>query len=391
MATWNQVPVPGRKAGTSEVEALAIALAKAPPPRQRSALFRRRSLPEARQAFEERYGPANPRLVARAGRWREEVHRSGRRLLFLGGEHYPPLLAEIAVPPIALDVAGSADLSAAAVAIVGSRRATPYGISVAGELSAALAAAGFTVVSGLARGIDAAAHRGALRAGGRTVAVFGAGHRHLYPPEHRGLARRIAASGGLVSEFPPGTKPLPHHFPRRNRIIAGLCRATLVVEAALRSGSLVTARHALESDRDVLAVPGPVGSPTSAGCHELVRQGAALAASVEHVLEELGEAPIPPLKPLADGVGRTRSVPNASSTPPGAPRSAQPARTTLPEPGSHAARIRELLAGFPAGVDADSLIAGCGLPVPAALAAITELERLGLVRRFPGDYLKGCG
>ena len=399
MAKPNRDPVLTRSAEAPEVAALAIALATAPPPRVRSALFRERSLAEAQRAFEERYGSPEARLVERARRWREEARKCGRRLVLLGEANYPALLARIAVPPIALDVAGAADLAAPAVAIVGSRRATPYGISVAGELSGSLAAAGFTIVSGLARGVDAAAHRGALRAGGTTIAIFGAGHRHLYPSEHRGLARRIAVSGALVSEFPPEARPLPHHFPRRNRIIAGLCRATVVVEAALRSGSLSTARHALESDREVLAVPGPIGSPTSAGCHELVRQGAALAASVDHILEEIGEEGLPagkhdPAEEDGSGPAAAAGPESRPSAHPAAERQARPApsaRPALPQEGSDAARLRELLAGFPTGVDADSLIAGCGLPVPAALAAITELERRGLVRRFPGDYLKASG
>ncbi len=358
------------------VAALAIALAAAPSPRRRSALFREDSLAGAVRAFHERHGAPNAALAERARRWRADAAKAGRRLVFLGGPGYPPRLAEIATPPIVLDVAGALDLAAPSVAIVGSRRATPYGISQAERLGGGLAAAGLSVVSGLARGVDAAAHRAALAAPGATVAVLGSGHGRLYPPEHRGLADRIAAHGALVSEFPPDARPLRHHFPRRNRVIAGLTLGVVVVEAAARSGSLVTARHAVESDREVLAVPGPVGSPTSAGCHQLIRLGAVLVASVEHVLEEL-----PRLMPAAVGDpgegGPARSGPRVPA--PEAPRDPD------------AARILETLARFPSGTDVDTLVAHTGLAIPVALAGVSALERQGRLRRFPGDFVRVAG
>ena len=202
---------------------------------------------------------------------------------------YPALLREIVDPPIVLWLVGAAAcLSEPAVAIVGSRRATPAGIAVARRIGRGLAEAGLVVVSGLARGIDGAAHQGALDAGGRTVAILGCGADVVYPPEHASLAKRVAEAGALVSEFPPCTPPLPRHFPLRNRIISGLSRAVVVIEASDRSGSLITARAALDQGRDVLAVPGNVASGRYSGCHALIKDGAPLVETVEDVLNELG-------------------------------------------------------------------------------------------------------
>ncbi len=179
------------------------------------------------------------------------------------------------------------------IAVVGARAATAYGLRVARELARELAGQGFAVVSGLALGVDAAAHEGALEAGGATVAVFASGLDRVHPARHRGLAERIVAAGGtLVSEFPPGTPPLRGHFPRRNRLISGLSRAVVVVEARLRSGSLITARHALDQGREVLAVPGPVDAPTSAGTNELLRHGAAPLIDADDVRRVLGLPPV---------------------------------------------------------------------------------------------------
>lgn len=375
-------PAPDESADRLQ-EILEIALDDRPKPAERAAFFAECSAAEAVAAFRDRFGPATPEAAERARQWRRRAGEAGRSLLGLSGAGYPPLLAEIAVPPIALEAAASdpgvpALLAAPAVAIVGARRATPYGIGVAEALAAGLAEAGFTVVSGLARGVDAAAHRAALAAGGRTVAVLGSALDCLYPPEHRDLARRCAASGAVVTEFPPGTKPLPHHFPRRNRIIAGLSLATVVVEAAERSGSLSTARHAADSNREVFAVPGPIGAPLSAGCNALLRSGAGLVTGVEDILEELG---VPaPATASADPAAAPRAT-NSSPT-------QAAARPAPPEPGSPAAAVRETLRRFPAGVSFDDLLEQCRLPVPAALAAVSELERRRLVERFPGDFLR---
>lgn len=362
----NPISKPGTGPQALELQALAVALAERPSPGERAAFFRSRDLEAAVGSFRRRFGGPPRSLVEQAGRWRETAAAARRRLVFLGQPGYPPLLAEIAVPPIALEVAGDVDLAAPAVAIVGSRRATPYGIAIAERFAAGLAAAGLVVVSGLARGVDAAAHRAALRAGGRTVAILGSAHDHLYPPEHRELARDCSAYGAVLTEFSPGTRPLPHHFPRRNRIIAGLTLGTLVVEAAERSGSLATARHAVDSGREVFAVPGPVGSDTSAGCHALIRVGAALVTSVQDILEELGlPAPLPGKGSAAPGRG------------PGDPNI-----------GADAAHLLEMLRKQPSGMDLDTLLASANLAVPAALAAVSELERRGFVRRFPGDFLR---
>jgi DNA processing protein len=209
--------------------------------------------------------------------------------LIYGDPGYPPRLAEIVDPPIVLWAAGrSAALANPAVAIVGSRHASPAGLATARRLGRDLARAGLTVVSGLALGIDAAAHEGALDGGGQTVAVLGCGVDVVYPRQHGQLISRIRTSGCVVSELPPATPPLPRHFPLRNRVISGLSLVVVVVEAAERSGSLITARTALEQGRDVLAVPGPVVSGCHRGCHALIKDGAGLVETADDVLATLG-------------------------------------------------------------------------------------------------------
>lgn len=203
-------------------------------------------------------------------------------------EAYPPLLREIIDPPLALHVRG--DLSVLAhpcVAIVGSRRASPYGITASSRLARDLARAGVTVVSGLARGIDAAAHEAALDAGGRTAAILGTGIDVVYPRGNKRLFDRMARDGAVLTQFGPGTPPLREHFPIRNRIISGLCHATVIVEATSRSGSLITARTAAEQGRDVLAVPGSIFAAASEGTHRLIQYGAKLVHDVDDILEEL--------------------------------------------------------------------------------------------------------
>lgn len=201
---------------------------------------------------------------------------------------YPVLLKEIPDPPLALFVDGNPDvLSGSALAMVGSRNPTATGLDNAEAFAAHLAAQGLTIVSGLAAGIDTAAHRGALR-GGTTIAVLGCGVDVIYPQQNKALADEIASKGALVSEFSLGTQPAVAHFPQRNRIISGLAVGTLVVEAAIRSGSLITARLASEQGREVFAIPGSIHNPMAKGCHSLIRQGAKLVDSAAHVLEELG-------------------------------------------------------------------------------------------------------
>lgn len=222
-----------------------------------------------------------------ARRWTADATRFGYDLLSSADPRYPRPLIEIADPPLALWRVGTAGLDGRSVAIVGSRRATPSGLIIARQLSKDLVAHGFTVVSGLAQGVDGAAHEAALAAGGKTVAVLGTGVDVVYPGRHRALSRAIAEAGSLVSEFPPGSPPQAWHFPMRNRIISGLVEAVVVVEAAARSGSLITARLALEQGRDVLAVPGSVVEGRYSGCHALIRDGARLVESVDDILEEL--------------------------------------------------------------------------------------------------------
>jgi DNA processing protein len=235
------------------------------------------------------------RLGGREGRDPEGIERDlrwlagpGRTLLVADDPRYPPQLAAVPGMPPALFVEGDpALLAMPQVAIVGSRSATAAGRETAFDFAARLAAHGFAITSGLATGIDAAAHRGALVAGGVTIAVCGTGLDRTYPPEHRALAARITATGALVSEFPTGTPPAAHNFPQRNRLMSGLSRGVLVVEAAARSGSLITARHAAEQGRDVMAVPGSLHNPLARGCHRLIKDGAALVETVDDVLAAL--------------------------------------------------------------------------------------------------------
>lgn len=219
----------------------------------------------------------------------EKAKNSGIRVLDLNDKAYPASLRMIQDPPLVLYVRGSLGSDEPAVAMVGSRKATPYGLNVTQFLSKDLAAAGITIISGLARGIDAAAHNAALQAGGRTVAVMGSGLDVVYPSEHKLLSDRIAAQGAVVSEYPMGTPPNRENFPIRNRIISGLSAAVVVVEASLKSGSLITARMAMEQGREVLAVPGSIFNESSQGCHALIRDGATLVQNWKDVAGALPE------------------------------------------------------------------------------------------------------
>jgi DNA processing protein len=211
-----------------------------------------------------------------------------RHILTLDSDAYPDLLREIADPPPVLFVDGAVGLlNSPQLAIVGSRNPTPLGLETSRDFAHSLAASGLTITSGLALGVDAAAHAGALAAGGTTVAVTGTGLDRVYPASHRRLAHEIAAHGALVSEFPPGTPPRAGHFPRRNRIISGLSLGTLVTEAAPHSGSLITARLAAEQGREVFAMPGSIHNPLARGCHQLLRNGAKLVEEIYDIIEEL--------------------------------------------------------------------------------------------------------
>jgi DNA processing protein len=229
----------------------------------------------------------DPRGIAADERW---LAGDGRRLVTWGAPDYPPLLAGIADAPLVLFVEGAAEaLSLPQLAIVGSRSPTPLGRDTAMQFARQVVAAGLAVTSGLALGIDAAGHRGALQADGVTIAVLGCGLDRVYPRANAGLACEIVARGGaLVSDLPAGAAPLKQHFPRRNRIISGLSVGTLVVEAALQSGSLITARLAGEQGREVFAIPGSIHNPMARGCHRLIRQGAKLVETADDIFVELG-------------------------------------------------------------------------------------------------------
>jgi len=212
-----------------------------------------------------------------------------RYLITIEDSRYPPLLREISDPPVLLYVQGDVSLlSQWQLAVVGSRSSSPSGRNTAYDFSRYLAAGGLSVTSGLATGIDAAAHQGALAGGGKTIAVVATGLDRVYPAQHRELAHQIVQQGAMVSEYPLGTSPRPELFPRRNRIISGLSLGTLIVEAALKSGSLITARMAMEQAREVFAIPGSIHNPLSRGCHQLIREGAKLVETADDILEELG-------------------------------------------------------------------------------------------------------
>jgi DNA processing protein len=295
----------------------------------------------------------------------EAAARCRARLVLLGDPEYPASLRAIELPPPFLLIRGKlAREDALAVAIVGSRRGTPYGLRVAERLGADLGVRGVTVVSGLARGVDTAAHRGALGAGGRTLAVLGSGVDVVYPPENRRLAAEVVEAGALVSQFPMGTAPLPHHFPARNRVIAGLSLGTVVVEAAERSGALITARLAGELGREVYAVPGNVSSPGSLGANRLIQDGAKLVQSWEDVVAEW-----PPEWRRA-----LRVVPSPGTPP-------RPEAGEAIEPGERA--VFALLGDEPVAVDA--LVERSQLPSSQVSAGLMGLELRGLVRRLAGQ------
>lgn len=295
----------------------------------------------------------NDAAVAAALDW---ARMPGNHLVTLGDAAYPQALLTAADPPTLLYVKGDLTLlNRPALAIVGARAATRQGEANAEAFAAALAAAGFTIVSGLAAGCDAAAHRGALETAAATIAVIGTGCDRLYPARNADLARAIAAKGALVSEFPLGTPPLPANFPRRNRLIAGLARGCLVVEAAQQSGSLITARLAAEAGREVFAIPGSIHSPLSKGCHALIKQGAKLVESAQDILDELGGCAPPP-------------APNVRAAPTPASPTEDPVLVALGHDPC----------------DLDTLAARTGLPIEQLLARLTALELEGRLGPLPG-------
>ena len=284
---------------------------------------------------------------------------------------YPAPLREIPDAPEVLHVRGAlVREDALAVALVGSRRATPYGIGIAEDLAAGLASRGVTVVSGLARGIDSAAHRGALRAGGRTIAVLGCGVDVIYPPENRRLAEDIERRGALVSQFAPGTRPLAHHFPIRNRVIAGLAIGVVVVEAAEQSGALITARLAAELGREIMAVPGRVTSAQSRGAHALIKDGAALVEELEDVIEALPMRWRACLKPVVSVGQHERQAADHVQDPDGQ-------------------RLLGIVGAEP--ITIDEVIEKSGLGSARAAALLLELELHGSIRQIEGKRFVQAG
>jgi DNA processing protein len=285
-------------------------------------------------------------------------------LLTLEDARYPRPLTNIPDPPGVLFARGMLQPGdALAIAIVGTRHASSYGIRHAERFAGALARAGYTIVSGLARGIDSAAHRGALAAGGRTLAVLGSGVLKVYPPEHKTLAEEVIARGALLSELPPLAPPQGHAFPQRNRIITGLSLGVLIVEAGDNSGALISARHAMEQGREVFALPGSIDNVGSRGCHRLIRDGAKLVERVDDILEELG--------PLAE-----------------------PAKTADDRTVHHPAELnlndleRQVLEAVPRETGSiDNVIAASGLPAHRVLSIVSVLEMRRLIRRVSGNLV----
>ena len=365
---------PGEGPREDLVHTLRLSLVPGVGPRTRQALLERFGSPEAVLAA----GPSELREVPGVGPKltgrilaateidaEEEIavcREHGIRILTETDESYPRLLREIPDPPGVLFVAGTIEpQDALAVAIVGTRHASQYGLRQAERLAGSLARAGLTIVSGLARGIDAAAHRGALAAGGRTLAVLASGVLSIYPPEHAKLAQEVVASGALLSEAPSRAEPLSGAFPQRNRIISGLSLGAVIVEAGDRSGALITARHAMEQGREVFAVPGRVDERAARGCHRLIRDGAKLVETADDVLEELG--PLVESLPRDDGqVVR------------------HPAELMLNELEQ---KVLATVGTEPTSID--QIVATTGLPVHRVLSTVSVLEMRRLVRRLSGS------
>ena len=328
-------------------------------------------------------------LVARTWAWWQQPPTEGgeRLVAALGESDYPPALLQLADPPLLVYALGHLgppgarhwnDLPALGLAMVGSRNPTAQGAAHARQFARAFSAQGLCVISGLALGVDGAVHEGALEgaqdradtASLATVAVVGTGLDRVYPREHRALAHRIARHGLLLSEYPLGTPPLPANFPKRNRLIAALSQGTLVVEAALQSGSLITARQAVEQGKEVFAIPGSIHAPQSRGCHALIKQGAKLVESAQDVLEEL-------------------QLPPVGHPPTGDAQAAAAPADTAPMPQSPADPLLIALGFDPIGLDA--LQARTGLPTPTLQARLFELELGGQVARLSGGLYQRCG
>lgn len=327
----------------------------------------------------EKLADANPQATA------EVVSRmlnQGHTLIPFPDPRYPARLKEISSPPAALWVRGDPlALSKPLVAIVGARQATPYGNQVAGHLAQGLVRAGVGVVSGGARGIDASAHRATLQSGGSTVAVFGTGIDRDYPSEHRSLFEDIAKTGACVSEFPPGIPPRPQHFPVRNRLISGLSLGVVIVEAGEKSGGLITARFALEQNREVFAVPGSMFSPLSVGPHHLIQQGAQVVTKVEDILEailpQLGKRSWVQGELLATSEGRVFGTQRQA-------KAVTPTHPVVP-PELEAEALKVWNALGQEGANVDQLAERSELEVTHLMPVLLELELEGFVQQLPGQ------
>jgi DNA processing protein len=290
------------------------------------------------------------------GKQIREIERCNAKVLTFPSPEYPAMLRQLEDAPVILYVRGTVrDEDRFAVALVGTRKATPYGRIVAEKLSSELGASGFTIVSGMARGIDTMAHAGALSSGGRTIAVLGSGIDKAYPPENRVLMEKIAGSGCVVSEFPLGTEPNRENFPRRNRLISGLSMGVVVVEAAAGSGALITAASALEQNREVFAVPGNITSPSSAGANDLIKRGAKLIQGPSDIIEELA--------PMLRGFVRAGERLKAGIT-------------------DEEKKVCDILTGEPMHIDA--LSRELSLSPEKALVTLLNLEIKGIVRQTDG-------
>ena len=292
----------------------------------------------------------------------EQVRKNKIRIVTLADSEYPQLLKQIPDPPPYLYIFGELQATASSIAIVGSRNATGYGLSTARRLSADLATLGLTVVSGMAVGIDTAAHEGALRAGGKTVAVLGSGLLRIYPRQNTKLAKKIAENGAVTTEFASTAEPKAHHFPARNRIISGMSLGTVVVEASRKSGSLITARLALDQNREVFAVPGNVTSFKSMGTHSLIKNGAKLVAGVDDILEEIAHR-----LPHGGDCKRNTKRQDAGFFPSLTPEEKQ---------------VLAILEPYP--VHIDELVRHSKLTVGTMSSVLLQLELKGLVEQAPG-------
>lgn len=371
----NQLPQPSDQ--DSLADSLRLSLVSGVGPRLRMALLEEfgtaTAVLAAAPADLRRVQGVGAELTRRIAVAKDEIDVAGE--LALCAEHnikiltdqdlaYPRMLREIHDPPGILFVRGEIlPPDAIAIAIVGARHATHYGLAQAERLAGSLARTGITIVSGLARGIDAAAHRGALAAGGRTLAVLGSGVLNMYPPEHAELADEIAAHGAVLSESPPRSPPLAGAFPQRNRIISGLSLGVVVVEASTQSGALISARHAMEQGREVFAVPGRVDSRVSRGCHRLIRDGAKLVETADDVLEELGPLVAPTTSASGEAVHH-------------------PAELLLNEIEQ---QVLSVITNEP--ITIDHVVATSKLPTPVVLSTISILEMRHLVRRLSGNQI----